>query len=417
MLDPFNRLKDVGVCAWVADKDAKKRLPGAVRNAEENDSDFTDVKLTYKWAKDKQVATGVVELPESPEGRVYFCQPYYTNSYTPKFYMAGKKVEMDGAPVDLESVDLTMKYKTGTTRPVTISNENDFEELMENEGTDLKNRNIVKTEVKATELVRGVPNPTDEFALQLVLRYESLALKVRLGGEEVDLVKKKIFPKGFVTAMNEQIKLVQGIANVRKDGLITKTASDLRSTPGFAPFFKVFSNETMESLQGVSVALPNKRVDPNYTWSGGDKIVRFQIGFVVPEGVVPPDKDDKDDDDDKEKPDTAQRQAPKKKPKVRVKTYNYTESITYTYLGTRTRAGMKEAVVKIAGNLKSAPGTVVGRGTTGFVKGYAYVDLDTGILREASIVREFELDSTEDGVKKSIAGVNRYKVVRGATNG
>ena len=176
----------------------------------------------------------------------------------------------------------------------------------------------------------------------------------------------------------------------------------------------------MESLQGVSVSMPNKRVEPNYSWSGGDKIVKFQIGFVVPEGMPAPEKDD--DDDDKDKPDTAVpnalQPAPKgKKPKVRIKTYNYTESITYTYLGTRTRAGMKEAVVKVAGVLKSAPGAAVGRGTTGFLKGYAYIDLDTGVLREAYLTREFEMDTTEDGQKKSISGVNRYKVVRGATNG
>ena len=101
-------------------------------------------------------------------------------------------------------------------------------------------------------------------------------------------------------------------------------------------------------------------------------------------------------------------------PKARTREYRYQQNMTYTYLGSRMRAGEKEAVVKIEGKIEPAPGTSAESGASGQIKGYAYIDLDTGTVLEAEIEKEMEIDTSSGGVKKRISGINKYKLTRGS---
>jgi len=47
------------------------------------------------------------------------------------------------------------------------------------------------------------------------------------------------------------------------------------------------------------------------------------------------------------------------------------------------------------------------------VKGYAYIDINTGVVIESEIESEFELDTSEKGFKKKYSAIQKYKVVRG----
>ncbi len=405
-MDPFQRLKEVGFACWVGDKeDIKKRSPGAERTGvEPGDSNLQEVKLAYKYAKDKQTATGELVFPELPAGRAYWAQPYYANGLVPKYFMAGKPVKLDGPPVDVEEADLIVRYKPGTRRPVTLTNSSDIDEF--EEGEDSKGRIVIETTIRANETVARFADAATGAVNRLNVGFDKLELKANLGEGKEDVTSRAI-PKEIRDLLYQNIKLVQGVADVRKDGTIIRTLSDARAAaPPFQPLCKRFSDEAMEALQQASIPLPNERAAPNRSWKGGEKTTRLLVGYVVDEP--------KAKGGSEEPPEPGRGTATRKGRKVRE--YKFAEQLEYTYLGTRTRQGTKEAVLKVTGVIRPAAGTATGS-SSGLLKGYAYIDLDTGTVLECELHREFEIDSSGDGIKKRISGSNDYKVVRGSAGG
>ncbi len=407
VLDPFQRMKEVGIGVWVGDPSTKKRAPGAERTGvEPADSDFQEVKLEYKYTKDKQVATGEIVYPDQQSGRAYWAQPYYSNGIVPKYWMPGGNVKLSGPPVDLDEVDLLVRYKRGSKRAVTLTTSSDLDEFEVGEGAEKNERVLLETEITATESVLASPESASVALLQV--NYDKLNLKATAGDDKEDILAR-LLPKPQREALAQSIKLVQGFGFVKANGEIYKTRSDLRGAPQYAALFSKFSNDAMEALQNASIPLPNGKVKPQQKWTGTDKIVRFAIGYAAeePKGAnTPPPADEGGI------PGTGPGRKIRK-----VNEYKYVEQLTYTYLGTRTRIGQKEAVIRIEGVIKPAPGSSVAGGANGLLKGYAYIDLDTGTVLESELHREFEMDSSSDGVKKMVSGVNNYKVTRGSASG
>ncbi|MGL6076855.1 MAG: trypsin-like peptidase domain-containing protein [Fimbriiglobus sp.] len=408
VLDPFQRMKEVGIGFWVGDISAKTRPPGQERKGgEPSDADFAKVKLDYKWTKEKQVATGEIVLPELQAGRAYWAQPYFSNALVSEFWMAGKNVKLSGPPVDLEEADLLARYKIGSKRPITILTTSDLEEAELGEGTDASDKILAEKEIKGIE---SVEKSTDNNAIAaLRVNFEKIALKYQLGEEKTDILRK-ILPPALYAALNQSIKLVQGFAYVKKDGQIYKVLSDLRGAPQFADFFKRFTNDAMETMQSTSISLPSTRCKPGHTWKY-EQPVRFTLGFISepapatgggnppPEGEGAP-------------PAPGGGGGGARGRRAKYFEYKYIEEINYTYLGTRTRNGTKEAVIKLEGTIKPAAGSSAG--ATGILKGYAYVDLDTGTLLDSELKKEFEMDTSRDGVKLMVSGISTQRVTRGS---
>ena len=399
VLDPFQRLKEVGIGAWVGDPSDKNRVPGPERTGvEPSDGPLAETKLTYKWAKDKQVATGEVEFPELQAGRAYWSQPYYKNALSASYWMPGRAVVLKGPPVDLEDVDLLVRLKTGTKRPTTLLSSGFLQEFDEGERTEPEDRQLIQTEIKATETVEKTTDPN--AVVQLRLNYETLNWKAAtIKGEREDILGK-ILPKPARDALTQNVKLVQGFGYVRKDGSVYKTLTDLRGTPQFAPVFRQFSDNAMQALENASVPLPNAKVSPKHTWKA-ERNVRFTLGYFLEDPSKK--KDGPADGPGSNRPGQP----------VRVKEYRYVEDVTYTYLGTRTRVGQKEAVIQVEGVIKPAAGTSAQGGASGSIKGYAYIDIDTGTVLESELKKDFEMDTSSDGVRKVVAGVSNSKITRG----
>ena len=399
VLDPFQRLKEVGIAAWVGDPSDKNRTPGAERvGAEPSDGPLAETKLSYKWTKDKQVATGEVEYPELQAGRAYWSQPYFKNGVNSNYWMAGRTVVMSGPPVDIEDADLMVRFKLGSRRPTVLLSSGNIQEYEENERSEPEDRQLIQTEIKATETVEKTND--QNAAVQLRLNYETLNWKAANNKGEREDILSKIMPKNFRDALSSNLKLIQGFGYVQKDGKVYRTQSDLRSSePSFAPLFRQFSDNAMHALEGASVPLPNTRVSPNHTWKR-ELNVRFQVRYA-------------NEDAAKKGDGPAGPGSGRRKEAEKVKDYKYTEDVTYTYLGTRTRVGQKEAVIRVEGVIKPAAGVATQGGASGSVKGYAYVDLDTGTVLECELRKEFEMDSSSDGARKVIASVSNFKITRG----
>ncbi|HET6572629.1 MAG TPA: trypsin-like peptidase domain-containing protein [Fimbriiglobus sp.] len=396
-LDPFERLKSVGVASWVGETNGRTRPPGAERTGQEqSDANYQEVALTYKHGKDDSVAAGELVLPPLPTGRSYWAQPYYANARVARQWQAGNKIELTGAPVDLEPADLSVRYRPGAKRTLKLANKSSLVEFQEGEGADKSERLQVETKMEMTETVQRPWQGESAAVATLLLNYDSLHLNAQLGLKSQD----DILPKEFRNLLDMGIKKVQGAGHVNKYGEIYKTASDVRGVGQFAQLFKVFSDDALESLMSTSIYLPNTRVEPNFKWTNS-KSHRLLAAFADGSEMFGPEPKEGSG---------RGRQAPK----TRTRSYRYQQDVTYTYLGTRMRGGVKEAVIKIEGKIVTAPGTKAENGARGLLKGHAYIDLDTGTVLEAEVEKELEIDTSAGGVKKRISGINTYKLSRGS---
>lgn len=404
-LDPMNRLKEVGIGFWMGDapaKDAAKkpRPPGPSRTGTEpSDSHYGEATLTYKHDKEKQLATGEIVLPEAEPGRTYWAQPYYSNALVSKYWLAGNPVKLPGPPVDRVPADLIVKYKPNTKRALTLSNTFALSEYEQGEGEDKSERIQLEIGVKGHETVMA-PQQNDQTAHAILrLNYEKFDLSALRGEQKLDEA-----PKELVNLITQAMAKTVGYSYVNRTGLVYRTQSDTRSlTPPFNRVGQVFNDQIMETLKAVSVTLPNGRVEPMHKWSA-THLYQMTLGFAEPVQVSP---------------EGAEPKGPKAKgpnPKgPRVRTYKFNENFTYTYLGTRVRGGTKEGVVRIEGTIATAPGAKTDEGATGQFKGYVYVDLDSGMVVEAEVSKELELDTSGDGQRKRLSGINTYKLSRGGS--
>jgi S1-C subfamily serine protease len=396
-LDPFNKIKQIGVGYWVADANAKIRAPGQERKGiDPSDTGYRETILNYKFTKDAQTATGDLEFPELQAGRVYMAQPFYANAILDKYYLAGNTIKLIGPPVDREPADLIARLKAnaGLKRLLTVSDSSTISEFEEGEGADKKERIFRTTELKAYETVI---DPKDQGAIAtLQLRFDSFTLKQKLPllGLEFEL------PASVKKLLNDEIKRVQGFAHVGKDGQVYKTYTDIRAAGPMGASFQSLTNGAISALQNGSVPLPNRRLNPLETWTSSRDEVFF-LAYVS------------DLDDEPTAGPAGPPMGPKKgKKTARTKELKYRVDAKYTYLGTRVRAGQKEAVVKVEAKILPAAGARAGT-ASGEIHGYVSIDVDTGIVIEADIEREFELDTSEAGIKKRVSGIKESKLTRG----
>lgn len=404
-IDPMNRLKEVGLGVWVGDAPAKDaprrpRLPGPTRSGvEPADSNFAEVALAYKFDKDKQTATGEFVLPEPPAGRTYWAQPYYSNGLVTKYWLAGNPAKLPGPPVDRVPADLVVKYKPNTKRTLTLSNLFGLDEYAQGEGEEKSERLQLEIGIKGTETVMAAPQGDSTSHAVLRMNYEKLDLAAQEGLQKDQFT----IPKELRALITQAVTKGIGYGYVSKNGQIYRSQSDTRALqPPLNQLFHAINNDVMETLGTVSLPLPNGRVEAMHTWKS-THLQQLSLAFLEPGDRSPPPGGTP--------PKGPRPKGPAKAQKARQ--YKFSENMTFTYLGTRTRAGTKEGVIKIEGTITAAPGVKSDEGATGQFKGYAYVDLDTGEVVEAEVSKEFEIDTSGEGERKRVSGINTYKLSRG----
>lgn len=380
-LDPLNRLNKVGIAGWVGDSSGKFRKPG-MSKSEPTPSDEAYQVKTFKIEKpnDKTtVASGELVLPELPPGRAYWVQPFYGNSNTPEYWLPGIRVTVNGPPVDRTPADLIVKFRTGTKRSVTMSNSSDLSEYVEGEGESKNERLTLKTTLKVTEQVFGGEK---DFAARLRFVFEEIGLKAEIGA-----AVEQDAPKRLMKLLNDYAKLAEALGYMNRQGQLVKYQVNTMGIqdPSGKVLVTAFATDAMEAVQATSIPLPNRRVEAGEKWEAV-KNVRLSLQFArVGKGG---------------------------KPETHVREYKYVDKVTYTYVGQRERAGKKEAVIVVEGKVTQAQGAK--ETASGELKGLALVEIDTGTVVESEIESEFELDTSGEGTKKRVSGINKYKLSRGA---
>ena len=390
-LDPRGQLKEVGMACWVGGAEDGTRSPGAVREVKPSDEEFVEVKLTYDPVK--QVATGDLVFPAQEAGKVYFSQPFYTNALVTKKWMGGNLVKMTGPPYERKLTDLSAKHKVGSKRPITVKRSSDLQQLQEGEGTEKERQMLLEQTIQLTEeLLR----PTDNTTIaQVLYRFDSMDLKLKRGNKEIPA------PKEIIEFINSGIKLVTATGTLSRTGEIFKILVQTFNITD--PFLKSLymsqGQDLVESLHESTIALPNKKMNPGDTWTVQRTLrLAFELTEPAPPagggGGRPP----------------MTGSVPKA---AKPKEFAFREDLKYTYLGMRDRAGRKEAVVKVEGVIKPMPGAAE-NSASGTVKGMVLIEEESGTIVDSDIRRNFEVDSSERGVKKRLSGVDEFKITRGA---
>jgi S1-C subfamily serine protease len=387
-LNPFDKTLEIHVRHWIGDVNAPYRVPGnEIPKPDANDANNTTVELKYD--PKSKTATGELVYPDAPTGRTYWAQPYFANALT-MYRMPGIKVPMNGPPVERVPANLVSAPKIGTRRAVTLSNSSDLTEYHEGEGESKDEKIKIKTTLKVNESVEK-PDNTDQIqAAKLRLRFESINLSAEgFGGA----LQEDILGKKNQEQLNTLIKLAEAYGLLNRFGEMYKYTIGVRgiNDPLFNFLVNAMTTDSLEALQATSIPMPNGPVNPGQTWTSTKDLRLYLISG--PTTLTP----------------GAGGKVSVKQPKPRE--YKYRDQVTYTYLGVRERNGRKEAVVQVEGKSIQSPGAK--QTVSGSVKGLAWVEIDTGVVVEATIKKEFELDTSGEGAKKRVSGENEYKITRG----
>ena len=381
-LDPRRQLKEVGLVAWVGEPDDALRAPGAERKPSETD---VEAKLVYDPVK--QVATGDLVYPAQEAGKVYFSQPYYSNGSTPKRWMGGNSVKLAGPPYERVPAALYAKNKIGSKRALTVKRTSDLQQLQDGEGEKESQLRFEQTIKLSEELSKA--GDTSVLAKALY-RFDSLDLKIKRGTSEIPV------PQDILDFINTGIKQVTATGSILRTGEIFQLQVQTFNIndPILKQIYLNRGHDLIESLQESSILLPNKKVVAGDTWN---HVRNLRLAFESIEAPA-------------NQPGGGR---PTVAPKAKPKEFAFREELKYTYLGLRDRDGRKVAVVKVEGTVGPMGGAPPGS-ATGTVKGLVLIEDETGVIVDSEIRRQFEVDSSEKGVKKRLSGVDEFNITRGA---
>jgi S1-C subfamily serine protease len=385
-LDPRKRLAEVGLAYWIGDNEPDPRKPGPSHNSKPADSGLQEMKLAYNPGK--QEATGELIFPPTSGARTYWCQPYYQNVISPKYFMGGNSIKLKGSPVDLVPADLTARYKVGTRRTLTLDYTRNITEFEEGEEVERSERRLRNWTYTLNEQVLKAPDAQSVAGLQY--GFKSWEFKVIEGDDSVEI------PKDLRRPLEAELQNTTLTAKINRLGALTQTSfrpNGAQLNPMIPQEVLVgLGTQAFDALSRGSIPLPGKSMTAGESWPGSaDITIKVRVeGKPAPKGPKGPNP------------------TPPATPGF--KEYKARE-VKYTYLGLRDHGGKKEIVVQIEGTVQPAKGTPP-NSASGSVKGFARIDEATGVITESEIKHEFEIDSSEKGVKKRISGIEDYKLSR-----
>jgi len=376
--DAMNRLRSVGVGVWVGEKGAV-RPAGEQHKEAKGDVGYREVPLTYDKAK--KVATGEIDFPRDADGRIYWAQAFYANALTSKRFLAGSPIPASEIPVERTPATLTPKYPIGSDLTLTVSHQLKVNEKVEQGGVEGFSRFTVSQELKLKEMVEKSKTTTAHVQLDLVMAGDGVKMEVVLPGDKSGLSKE-------MTDAKEAITKWGGLLSVARDGRAAGSTVNQLSMSATADAAKRdlanrLSHQWTATVAESVIKLPGKSMNAGDTWTDSPVHkfkLRPELLFGDPKGEA-------------------------------AATGAVKEDLTYTYLGRRDRAGRGEAVIKVDGVLRP-----VGSDTTtgGSVEGRVVIDERTGMVMDARITREFDLegktkDQTIRSTGREVVRVTREK--------
>ena len=360
-VDPRRQLRDIGVACWVGNADdLLAERPG--------DTAIREVKLLYDPAN--RVATGELIFPAPETGKAYFGQPYFSNAATEKRRLMARSIPLAGPPYERLGSDLTSRVKLGSQRVVVVTCIADLRQF--DDGATEPDRSLyLEQTLKMTENLMKPTDPAD--AARVEFRFDSLATAHKRG------TKNNPTPRGVTEFLKPGFEPITATGHFSMSGALGQLSVRVKgdTDPSLKRLAQHRGRDLLETLEAVSLALPNKEMRPGETWAAS-RALRF--AFDATDAAL-------------------------------TKEFLCREDLRYTYLGLRERGGRREAVVLIEGAI--APPVGASTGAVGTVRGLVYLESETGVIVESEIRLQFEIDSSEKGPRKQLTGSVEVKLARG----
>jgi predicted Zn finger-like uncharacterized protein len=308
--DPLKRLRQVTADVW-AGKPGKVR-PAADRRpeAQEGDTPHATVSLTPDATKlpalgENQIARGELNLPPLAEGQVYWFRPHYVAKDGKERWGEAIVLEMGRYPVDAKPANLAIKHKADLrpddVRRVELESRQAYGFEIEGIGGSSGDQGV---KAELTERTLAVDKAGDA---DVRLKY----LDLHLSDDDLDSMFRK-----QLRGVMDQVKNLAFKVKVTKDGRFRSPVPEWPLVAvGARPTLRRFNEQVIESLEAMSLSLPNKEMQPGQTW-GHDS---HETIFVTLGG--------------------------------KQTTQNALFRLTCKYVGTRVRDGREEAVVELDGRV------------------------------------------------------------------
>lgn len=403
VLDPLKRIKDLKLEMWTGStgshfRPAADKAPAPVPG----DGPRWSVALPYDANEpvklgDPHVVAAEFDLPSLKDGQVYWVQPHYVGQDGTERWGEAVAMETAGLPVDRRPATLTVRHQPNTERVVYLDSQlgvgvtsKDGEMALDSTGL----------RVSVAEHVNSVaPDGTAKISL----KYKDL----KYIDEDYDKLIRTFLRGAVETALNMSTELV-----VTKRGLIKSSRPVLDKVPiPVRGFVNSFNLQTVQSLEALSLALPDKELKPGDSWQHEQN---FSIRVRIPVSS---------DDPAEQSGRTA----------FKTVTENALFQLTYRYVGTRNRNGVDEAVIEYGGAIVKGEGNDVTietmpvesaakakttqknlrlRGMSGVANGAALVDLATGTVTLARMNADMQFEAPGAGETLRFGGVYRVELFR-----
>jgi S1-C subfamily serine protease len=349
LLDPLDRVKQVSLQVWTGDPGQPRPASTTEPKPQPGDSPVTSVALDYA----KGVAKGEVTLPPLPAGKVHWVRPVYVNGAGETRWVAGT-VHQAKPPVD--HVPVLLKYKQPADERTRVDltstatfRVRDFEGEMRNLSVNL-----------GAELEEQGEHRTDtEDMLTLAVSYRRFNWQVKLDDQP-------LLPADRAQRISRQMTVQKAQVRVDPEGNIHLEArrGSPRSEVG------ELNELVIQSLQAIAVPLPGKTVTPGNPWKASRTLLVSSLGSPQP-GLA---------------------------------------DVTYTYLGTRKVGDRSEALISLAGTIRSPKGK--GLAMAGRMTGDADVDVTTGRVNSAQVLLDVDMDAGEGRRTAKVSGALEVRLRR-----
>jgi hypothetical protein len=243
------------------------------------------------------------------------------------------------APPDAEPANLEYRPPLGTRNRLVLSSQGSYK-LRDADGEDFKLALNLEAQLDEDTEANLTPggNSRARFTFDrfnMVLRLNDKPVE---GDEELKQIAKDV---RFLATETE----------VDADGSLRKRQTDLGQAPrATREALADIGQQLLQSLEAMTVPLPNEKVEPQHTWTSNRLLVIGSVGMVIPALA----------------------------------------EITYTYQGTREEDGKRVAVVGLRGTLRGPRGD--GKEVSGSMTGSASVSLASGQVLAATANVKVDMD-------------------------
>lgn len=307
--DPLNRVKNVRLDYWVGKPGKPRRSAKVQPKPRDDDYPRQTVSCTYDSETKKAICEFV--LPETEPGYAYWIQPRYIDGTGNEVWAEATFYAPDGPPVERREIALNANFKKNSARLVDVMSDSEFRHVYFGQNFAESNHLFVTL----GEFVLG-PDNINKGHHRVGYKFDDM----QFGNPRTwsELIKTLITLNVAGGNLADVVRNVESQALFTKDGVMTdKVQADLSKVRPIIliPLLKQFNDQVLQSVQTMSIRLPNKSVQYGEEWEQPTNLVIAARSRLEPALF-----------------------------KMKMK-----------YLGVRDRGGRLEAVVDIKGSIANDP--------------------------------------------------------------